>query len=53
MKRLDIINKRLREKNKARAFEYFEYLKKKYLKKNIHVTVGIGLATYVLFIYLK
>ena len=48
MKRLDIINKRLREKNKARAFEYFEYL-----KKNIHVTVGIGLATYVLFIYLK
>ena len=33
MKRLDIINKRLPEKNKARAFEYFEYLKKKYLKK--------------------
>ena len=30
MKRLDIIHKRLREKNKARAFEYFEYLKKKY-----------------------
>ena len=82
MKRLDFINKRLREENKARAYinnvgnamlEYYRVFAKKLkplppepqlsdfyhpseAQKNgelLFVTVGTGIATYVLYKYLK